>query len=184
MYSAVKTLSIIAASLGVADAAMGPYFSTGPTASGVYIQESTATLILPAAPSNNQGDLSLWVGMGTSFGDLIQSIADCYVRLSSFGDHCVFPVLTSLPAMHRFHLERLCLYAQGDQRCAAHFLRPELRRWQHRHFRNANTFCDVVADSQEVIEGPTHAASSSQQVTMHCECFTDTVLSCHDHYSP
>lgn len=60
------------------DAAFGPYFSTGPTASGVYIYSSTATVTLPNSP-NGAGsgyDLSLWVGMGTSLGDLVQSITD------------------------------------------------------------------------------------------------------------
>lgn len=55
---------------------MGPAFSTGPVGSGSWIRESTSTLVLPKNPSNNKGDASLWVGMGTSNGDLIQSIAD------------------------------------------------------------------------------------------------------------
>ena len=61
-----------------ANAAFGPAFSTGPTASGVYIYSSTATLTLPDSPSGASSgyDLSLWVGMGTSAGDLIQSITD------------------------------------------------------------------------------------------------------------
>lgn len=80
MFSLVQALSVLAATVGVVQAADGPYFSTGATSSGVYIKQATATLILPDAPTNNQGDLSLWVGMGTSDGDLIQSIADCYVR--------------------------------------------------------------------------------------------------------
>lgn len=57
-------------------AAMGPAFSTGPVASNSFIREATSTLILPNAPSGSSGDASLWVGMGTSNGDLIQSIAD------------------------------------------------------------------------------------------------------------
>jgi hypothetical protein len=63
-----------------ANAAFGPAFSTGPTASGVYIYSSTATLTLPNGPSGASSgyDLSLWVGMGTSDGDLIQSITDNY----------------------------------------------------------------------------------------------------------
>ncbi|KAK0642373.1 hypothetical protein DIS24_g9100 [Lasiodiplodia hormozganensis] len=60
----------------VAEAAMGPAFSTGPVADGSWIREATSTLVLPKVPSNNQGDASLWVGMGTSNGDLIQSIAE------------------------------------------------------------------------------------------------------------
>ena len=58
------------------NAAMGPAFSTGPVASDSFIRESTSTLVLPKAPSGSSGDASLWVGMGTSNGDLIQSIAD------------------------------------------------------------------------------------------------------------
>ncbi|KAF3764243.1 hypothetical protein M406DRAFT_29438, partial [Cryphonectria parasitica EP155] len=73
-----KALSALAAALTVAkvQGAMGPAFSTGPTSSDTYIAESWATLTLPSAPSDNSGDLSLWVGMGTSNGDLIQSIAE------------------------------------------------------------------------------------------------------------
>lgn len=69
---------VAAAATGKVHAAMGPAFSTGPTSSDTYIAESWATLNLPAAPSDNNGDLSLWVGMGTSNGDLIQSIAENY----------------------------------------------------------------------------------------------------------
>ncbi|KAF2246317.1 hypothetical protein BU26DRAFT_432134 [Trematosphaeria pertusa] len=58
------------------NAAFGPAFSTGPVGSGAWIRESTSTLVLPKAPSGSSGDTSLWVGMGTSNGDLIQSIAD------------------------------------------------------------------------------------------------------------
>jgi hypothetical protein len=57
-------------------AAMGPAFSTGPVGSGSWIREATSTLVLPKAPTGSSGDASLWVGMGTSKGDLIQSIAD------------------------------------------------------------------------------------------------------------
>ncbi|OHF04234.1 hypothetical protein CORC01_00573 [Colletotrichum orchidophilum] len=66
---------VVTAAVGV-QAAMGPAFSTGPVASDSFIREATSTLVLPAAPSNNKGDASLWVGMGTSNGDLIQSISD------------------------------------------------------------------------------------------------------------
>lgn len=57
-------------------AAMGPAFSTGPVASHSWIREATSTLVLPAVPANNKGDACLWVGMGTSNGDLVQSIAE------------------------------------------------------------------------------------------------------------
>lgn len=71
-----QIISTFLAAAAVANAAFGPAFSTGPVGSGSWIRESTATLVLPDAPSNNAGDLSLWVGMGTSNGDLIQSIAE------------------------------------------------------------------------------------------------------------
>ena len=58
------------------EAAMGPSFSTGPVATNSWIREAESTLVLPKAPSGSTGDASLWVGMGTSNGDLIQSIAD------------------------------------------------------------------------------------------------------------
>ncbi|KAA8572085.1 hypothetical protein EYC84_002010 [Monilinia fructicola] len=76
MPSARQIVYVITVAATSAHAAFGPAFSTGPTSSGVYIQSSTATLVIPHAhaPSNNSGDLSLWVGMGTSGGDLIQSI--------------------------------------------------------------------------------------------------------------
>lgn len=67
-----------AAAVGKVSADFGPAFSTGPTSSDTYIIESWATLNLPAVPTDNSGDLSLWVGMGTSNGDLIQSIAENY----------------------------------------------------------------------------------------------------------
>jgi hypothetical protein len=61
---------------GTVNAAMGPAFSTGPVSDDSFIREATSTLVLPQAPSGSSGDTSLWVGMGTSNGDLIQSIAD------------------------------------------------------------------------------------------------------------
>lgn len=75
MPSLRQILPVLAAAASV-DAAMGPAFSTGPVGSGSWIRESTSTLVLPKAPSGSSGDASLWVGMGTSNGDLIQSIAD------------------------------------------------------------------------------------------------------------
>ncbi|GJC77303.1 hypothetical protein ColLi_00141 [Colletotrichum liriopes] len=67
MPSTSQLLSALAvtAVAGV-QAAMGPAFSTGPVASDSFIREATSTL----------GSASLWVGMGTSNGDLIQSISD------------------------------------------------------------------------------------------------------------
>lgn len=78
-----QILPVFAAAVSV-EAAMGPAFSTGPVGSGSWIRESTSTLVLPKTPSNNAGDASLWVGMGTSNGDLIQSIADAYQSSSTW----------------------------------------------------------------------------------------------------
>lgn len=72
MLSALAAAAVVAK----ANAAMGPAFSTGPTADDTFVRESWATLVLPSAPSDNSGVLSLWVGMGTSNGDLVQSIAE------------------------------------------------------------------------------------------------------------
>ncbi|KAH7082544.1 hypothetical protein BKA63DRAFT_133455 [Paraphoma chrysanthemicola] len=74
MYAGIATISLA----GYANAAFGPAFSTGPVGSGSWIREATSTLVLPKVPTNNRGDASLWVGMGTSKGDLIQSIAENY----------------------------------------------------------------------------------------------------------
>ncbi|KAL6410629.1 hypothetical protein AUP68_07057 [Ilyonectria robusta] len=79
MPSSNQILSALAAvAITSANAAMGPAFSTGPVADNSFIRESTSTLVLPNVPSGGSTDgiTSLWVGMGTSNGDLIQSIAD------------------------------------------------------------------------------------------------------------
>jgi hypothetical protein len=77
MPSSSALLSALAAvAFMTANAADGPYFSTGPVSSNSFIRESISTLVLPDTPSGSTGDLSLWVGMGTSNGDLIQSIAE------------------------------------------------------------------------------------------------------------
>lgn len=78
MAISLNIVLALAATIAKVNAAMGTAFSTGPVADGVRIAESWATLTLPAVPTDNQGDASLWVGMGTSDGDLIQSIADTY----------------------------------------------------------------------------------------------------------
>jgi len=78
-----STSSAIAALTALAQVVVADYgnqfsnaLSTGPTASDTYIVEANTTLILPATNSP-QGDsnLSLWPGMGTSGGDLIQGLA-------------------------------------------------------------------------------------------------------------
>ncbi|PYH42244.1 uncharacterized protein BP01DRAFT_405213 [Aspergillus saccharolyticus JOP 1030-1] len=70
--------AVVALGATTVHAAMGPAFSTGPVASNSWIREATSTLVLPNGPSGGATDAitSLWVGMGTSNGDLIQSIAD------------------------------------------------------------------------------------------------------------
>lgn len=78
MAISLNIVLALAATVAKVQAAMGSAFSTGPVADGVRIAESWATLNLPAVPTDNNGDLSLWVGMGTSNGDLIQSIAENY----------------------------------------------------------------------------------------------------------
>jgi len=76
MPSSYQLLAAVAAVAGTVNAAFGPSFSTGPVASNSFIREATATLIVPSTPSDSTGLFSLWVGMGTSNGDLIQSIVD------------------------------------------------------------------------------------------------------------
>ncbi|KAF2829037.1 hypothetical protein CC86DRAFT_318062 [Ophiobolus disseminans] len=76
MSPSLSVITTLAATLSVANAAMGPAFSTGPVGSNSWIRESVSTLVIPNAPTNNKGDSSLWVGMGTSKGDLIQSIIE------------------------------------------------------------------------------------------------------------
>ncbi|KAF5006323.1 hypothetical protein FDECE_7296 [Fusarium decemcellulare] len=77
MPSSNQILSALAAmAVASVNAAMGPAFSTGPVGEGSWIREATSTLVLPDVPSGSSGVASLWVGMGTSNGDLIQSIAD------------------------------------------------------------------------------------------------------------
>lgn len=67
----ISTASSIAFLAQGALAAFGPAFSTGPVANGNFIREATSTLIVPQGNGPNSGFLSLWVGVGTSAGDLI-----------------------------------------------------------------------------------------------------------------
>jgi hypothetical protein len=78
MYSLSLSQAVLVLTFtaGTVNAAMGPAFSTGPVSDDSFIREAISTLVLPQAPSGSAGDTSLWVGMGTSNGDLIQSIAD------------------------------------------------------------------------------------------------------------
>ncbi|KAF2846551.1 hypothetical protein T440DRAFT_458271 [Plenodomus tracheiphilus IPT5] len=81
------TALALAALTTTTNAAFGPSFSTGPVGSGSWIREATSTLILPKAPTGSSGDTALWVGMGTSKGDLIQSIAD---NVNKQGDWSIY----------------------------------------------------------------------------------------------
>lgn len=102
MPSTAQIASVLAAvAFGSVEAAMGPAFSTGPVSDNSWIREATSTLVLPKAPTGNNGDASLWVGMGTSNGDLIQSIADNWqsdswsvyaYTLTKTGDNSQLPV--------------------------------------------------------------------------------------------
>jgi hypothetical protein len=79
-----RRLSLVAFliwSLG-AFAANGPAFSTGPVNQppGNFIREATSTLVIPEAPRPIVGNTVLWVGMGTSNGDLIQGINNNYPK--------------------------------------------------------------------------------------------------------
>ncbi|KAF5642024.1 hypothetical protein F52700_3204 [Fusarium sp. NRRL 52700] len=102
MPSSNQILSVLAAiAVATANAAMGPAFSTGPVGSGSWIREATSTLVLPDVPQGSTGVASLWVGMGTDKGDLIQSIADNWqseewsifaYTLTKTGDNSQLPV--------------------------------------------------------------------------------------------
>lgn len=56
----------------------GPALSTGPVDDGNFIISATSTLHVPAPPDPVVGNTVLWVGMGTSNGDLIQGINNNY----------------------------------------------------------------------------------------------------------
>ncbi|KAF4555971.1 Hypothetical protein D9617_2g059370 [Elsinoe fawcettii] len=66
------------AALPLATASFGNAFSTGPTADGNFIRVANSTLIVPRAPRPQMSLLSLWTGMGTSNGDLIQALVESY----------------------------------------------------------------------------------------------------------
>ncbi|KAM0545351.1 hypothetical protein ACHAPJ_011423 [Fusarium lateritium] len=73
-----KVLIIAVAAPNLARAGFAGAFSSGPTAPGNFIREANSTLVVPKAPSPQVGLLSLWVGMGTSNGDLIQALTESY----------------------------------------------------------------------------------------------------------
>lgn len=62
--------------LATAGATFGPFFSLGPVADNTFIRSANTTLVLPAVQTEHVDFLSLWPGMGTSNGDLIQAYTD------------------------------------------------------------------------------------------------------------
>ncbi|GCB25453.1 hypothetical protein AAWM_08338 [Aspergillus awamori] len=98
MYTRAQVLAALAAiSATDVNAAMGPAFSTGPVSDDFFIREAISTLILRNGPSGGFSDAitSLWVGMGTSNGDLIQSIADNWQQKQL--DHVLCTATTQEP---------------------------------------------------------------------------------------
>lgn len=57
-------------------ATFGPYFSLGPVADNSFIRAANTTLVLPAVQTQHVDFLSLWPGMSTSTGHLIQAYTD------------------------------------------------------------------------------------------------------------
>ena len=78
--SRLTTGAILTLSLArFCSAGFGYAFSSGPTANGNWIRVANSTLVVPKAPSQpERGLLSLWVGMGTDAGDLIQALTENY----------------------------------------------------------------------------------------------------------
>lgn len=75
----LKTLASAAVALiSSVQASNGPAYSTGPVSSGNFIRAATATLVVPNPPNPVVGNSVLWIGMGTSNGDLIQAINNNY----------------------------------------------------------------------------------------------------------
>jgi hypothetical protein len=79
MYSSICLIAFLG-SFGSVLAANGPAFSTGPAnqPESNFIREAISTLVVPEAPKPIVGNTVLWVGMGTSNGDLIQGINNNY----------------------------------------------------------------------------------------------------------
>lgn len=71
-------LPVLSTLVAAGPSGFGHYFGSGPTADGNWIRVANSTLVVPAAPSPQKGLLSLWVGMGTSNGDLIQALVESY----------------------------------------------------------------------------------------------------------
>ncbi|THZ80689.1 hypothetical protein D6C84_07202 [Aureobasidium pullulans] len=71
-------LSFLLPLVSAGPSGFGHAFSSGPTADGNWIRIANSTLVVPSPPLPQKGLLSLWVGMGTSNGDLIQSLVESY----------------------------------------------------------------------------------------------------------
>lgn len=146
--SSRQFLSALAAAAAVrkASAAMGPAFSTGPVADDSFIRESWATLVLPSTPSDNKGVLSLWVGMGTSNGDLVQSIADNW-ESDNWSVYAYTLMSTG-----------------GSSHCPES---PMLVCWLQSETSADNSF--LPANSQMPVQDDGSTAEADTHVTFHCE---------------
>ena len=71
-------LSFLLPLVSAGPSGFGHAFSSGPTADGNWIRTANSTLVVPSPPLPQKGLLSLWVGMGTSNGDLIQALVESY----------------------------------------------------------------------------------------------------------
>jgi hypothetical protein len=140
----VSALAVMA--VAGTNAAFGPAFSTGPVASNSFIRESTSTLVLPAPPTNNQGDASLWVGMGTSNGDLIQSIAD--------------NAKSTVVGASKWNIFAYTLLAKGRRF-------PFLILDRSEKYTNNQSF--LASGGQEPVQGDESPAVAGDKVTMHCK---------------
>ncbi|KAH0347076.1 hypothetical protein KCU81_g3598, partial [Aureobasidium melanogenum] len=74
----ILLLPLVSTLVAAGPSGFGHYFGSGPTAENNWIRVANSTLVVPAAPSPQKGLLSLWVGMGTSNGDLIQALVESY----------------------------------------------------------------------------------------------------------
>lgn len=121
MRSRTLVTTLAAVAVPSVEAAMGPAFSTGPVATNSFIREAISTLVLPKVPSGGSGDTSLWVGMGTSNGDLIQSIADNW-QSSSWNIFAYTLMKTGRASKHSRPLVCLSdipMYSQLTEACAS-----------------------------------------------------------------
>lgn len=77
--SRITPVLSLLSTLYTAHASDGPAFSTGPDPNNVtWVREAISTVVLPETPHPQSASLSLWVGMATDAGDLIQALALTY----------------------------------------------------------------------------------------------------------